>query len=215
MDYQSFTREALQDLDKIYRLNMINSISGFKPANLIGTRSSKGQTNLAIFSSIVHIGSNPALLAFIMRPTTVERHTYDNIRETGYYTINHVPSDRTDMAHYTSAKFPEDQSEFDSCAFEAEYVSGFIPPFVQNSPVRMGMKFVQEIPIEVNGTIMMIGQVEHLHVRQEALEPDGALNLELAGTAALSGLNSYYKAQRLAKYPYARVGQPSENIAGS
>lgn len=211
MKYKSFTRESLLELEKIYRLNMINSISGFKPANLIGTKSVDGQTNLAIFSSLVHIGSNPALLAFIMRPTTVERHTYDNIRESGYYTINHVPSNRTDMAHYSSAKFPADQSEFEACGFSEEYISDFIPPFVQDSPVRMGMKFVEEIPIKVNGTIMMIGQVQHLHVREEALDQDGALDLEQAGTAALSGLNSYYSAKRLAKYPYARLGQPSKN----
>ena len=212
MNYKSFSKKDLDQLDRIYRLNMINSISGYKPANLIGTKSHGGITNLAIFSSVVHLGSDPALLAFVMRPTTVERHTYDNIRNTGYYTINHVPADRTDMAHYTSAKFEEDQSEFESCSFESEYINDFYAPYVGSCGIRLGMKFVQEIPIAVNGTIMMIGAVEHLHIDQQAIDSDGAIDLERANTAALSGLNSYYSAKRVAKYPYARVGQPSKNI---
>lgn len=209
--YQSFSKEGLKELDKIYRLNLINSISGFKPANLIGTVDKEGKTNLAIFSSIVHLGSNPALLGFIMRPRTVERHSYDNIMSEGHYTINHVSQLITDKAHYTSAKFPVDQSEFDTCGLSAEYVPGFSVPLVKESKVKMVMKFEQEIPISINDTIMIIGSVQQLYVVDHAIEDDGALNLEAAQCAAISGLNTYYSSNRLAKYPYARVGEPSKN----
>ena len=74
-----YTKENLSSLDKIYRLNLINSITGYKPANLIGTKSKSYQSNLAIFSSVVHLGSNPALIGIITRPNTVPRHTYKNI----------------------------------------------------------------------------------------------------------------------------------------
>ena len=46
--------KEIKKLEKVYRLNLINSITGIKPANLIGTRSNKGIDNVAIFSSIVH-----------------------------------------------------------------------------------------------------------------------------------------------------------------
>lgn len=199
-------------MDRIYRLNMVNSISGYKPANLIGTRSESGRENVAIFSSVVHLGSDPALLGFIMRPTTVERHTYDNVIKTKSYTINHVPDHLTDMAHYSSAKFDDDTAEFDVCSLIPEYIDGLWAPFVADAPVRMGMRFIQEIPIEINGTIMIIGSVEHLHIREHIIEPDGALNLESAGSASVSGLNTYYSSRRIAKYPYARVGQRPVNL---
>ena len=55
------TKEQIQKTSRIKRLNIINSITGVKPANLIGSISENGHSNLAVFSSIVHLGSNPAL----------------------------------------------------------------------------------------------------------------------------------------------------------
>ena len=78
-----FNSNDLDGLSKIYRLNLINSITGYKSANLIGTQSLNGKTNLAIFSSVIHLGSNPALIGFVLRPTTVPRHTYSNLKATG------------------------------------------------------------------------------------------------------------------------------------
>ena len=75
-----FDEEQIENLDKIFRINLINSCSGYKSANLIGTISDKGVKNLAVFSSITHLGSNPPLLGFFLRPTEiVPRHTYLNL----------------------------------------------------------------------------------------------------------------------------------------
>ena len=60
---------AIQDMDRVKRLNLINSITGISPANLIGTISNDSIENLSIFSSVIHIGSNPPLIGFILRPT--------------------------------------------------------------------------------------------------------------------------------------------------
>jgi flavin reductase (DIM6/NTAB) family NADH-FMN oxidoreductase RutF len=56
-----FNKEDVQKLPKINRLNLINSCTGYKSANLIGTKSKDGKSNLAIFSSITHLGSDPLL----------------------------------------------------------------------------------------------------------------------------------------------------------
>lgn len=81
-----FDQEKLDRLNNIYKINLINSCSGYKPANLIATISKNGVENVAIFSSVVHIGSNPPLLGFVVRPSgEVPRNTYTNIKETGHY----------------------------------------------------------------------------------------------------------------------------------
>ncbi len=199
------TKNDIEQTEKIKRLNIINSITGIKPANLIGTASADGNPNVAIFSSVVHMGSNPALIGFISRPTDdVPRHTIENIMDTGYYTINHVHHSFTEQAHYTSAKFERKTSEFDKCHFTKEYIDGFHAPFVKESQLKMGMKFLQSIPIELNGTILMIGTIEHLIVPDEALSSEGYINLEITGTAGISGLNSYYRLNKMAEYPFAR-----------
>ena len=53
-----YSRADIDQMDKIFRLNLINSCTGYKSANLIGTQSADGKTNLAVFSSITHLGSN-------------------------------------------------------------------------------------------------------------------------------------------------------------
>ena len=44
----------LANMDNRHRVNFINSLSGYKSANLIGTSSRKNEDNLAIVSSVVH-----------------------------------------------------------------------------------------------------------------------------------------------------------------
>ncbi|MFD1145062.1 flavin reductase family protein [Larkinella insperata] len=199
------TKEDLDNTERIRRLNIINSVTGIKPANLIGTVSNQGQSNLAIFSSVVHLGSNPALLGFVLRPERdAGQHTYENILETGYYTINHVHEDFIEQAHYTSAKFKREESEFDQCHLTEEYLSGFQAPFVKESSLKMGMKFLQGLPIELNGTMLIIGQIEHLIVPDEAVDEEGHFDLSRVNDAGISGLNTYYRLTKIGQFPYAR-----------
>tara|TARA_R110000868_G_scaffold258903_2_gene516567 strand:+ start:1069 stop:1371 length:303 start_codon:yes stop_codon:yes gene_type:complete len=87
----NLTKDDIKKLNRIDRIKIINSVSGIKPANLIATISNDGQPNVAIFSSVVHLGSDPALLGFILRPTgEVPRNTFENILENHSYTINHI-----------------------------------------------------------------------------------------------------------------------------
>ena len=199
------TKLDIQNLDRKKRLNIINSVTGIKPANLIGTTSKEGQTNLAIFSSIVHLGSDPALLGFITRPTgEVPRHTYENIKQVGYYTINQVSLNITKKAHYTSAKVEKDTSEFDRMNLSKEFIGDFKAPFVEESRLKIGLKFEQDIPIPLNNTILIVGSIELLQIEDAAVNDLGYINLEYLNASGISGLNSYYKLSFLESFPYVR-----------
>ena len=204
-----FTADDIRQLEKVYRLNLINAITGFKPANLLGTVSGAGQTNLAVISSVVHLGSNPPLLGLVMRPPSAERHSYENIRAGGSYTLNHVTAAIARPAHLTSANFPREVSEFGATGLTEQYLDDFPAPYVQESPLKIGLRLLQEVPIEANGTVLLIGQVEHLYLPDTpgVLRADGSLNLTAAGTVALSGLDTYYEARPVARYGYARPNQ--------
>ncbi|WP_424963449.1 flavin reductase family protein [Ekhidna sp.] len=202
------TKSDIEHMERKKRLNIINSVSGIKPANLIGTKSKDGQTNVAIFSSVLHLGSNPALLGFITRPTgEVPRHTYENIKETGYYTINHIPTAIADKAHYTSAKVDRDTSEFEQCGLTEEYINGFQAPFVKECHLKIGLKLVDELPIQVNDTIMIIGEIEELIIPDASVDDKGYIDLSLFNTAGISGLNTYYSLAPVASFPYARPNE--------
>ena len=201
-----YNKQDISDWDRVLRLKIINSVTGIKPANLIGTVGDNGITNLAIFSSVVHLGSRPALLGFVARPRTdAVGHTLDNIIETGHYTINHIHPEQTEQAQYTSAKFEASISEFDVCGFTEEYVDDFKAPFVQESQFKIGMQFVEAIDIS-NGTKLVIGEIEHLVLPDIDLNK-GDLDLEQSKTVGISGLNSYYELRKIEQHPFARVSE--------
>jgi flavin reductase (DIM6/NTAB) family NADH-FMN oxidoreductase RutF len=186
-----FSRNDIDQMQHLYRINLINSCSGYKSANLIGTKSDDGISNVAVFSSVTHLGSNPALLGFFLRPTTVMRNTYHNLKETGVYTINHIFEDILEDAHHTSAKYDESISEFDATSLKEEYKDDFFAPFIKNSPIQMAMSYIEEYPIKANNTILVVGKIEKLYVPDTLLEKDGFINLSKGKVATINGLDGY------------------------
>jgi flavin reductase (DIM6/NTAB) family NADH-FMN oxidoreductase RutF len=181
----------IQNLNKIFKINLINSCSGFKSANLLGSISEEGVSNVAVFSSVTHLGSNPPTLGFILRPTTVPRDTYKNIKDSGSFTINHIHEAIIEDAHHTSAKYPKDVSEFDVTNLEEEFKGKFKAPFVKGAPVQMSMKFIEEVYVPSNDVMLIVSQIEELYIDDELLQADGLINLSKGNIATINGLDTY------------------------
>jgi flavin reductase (DIM6/NTAB) family NADH-FMN oxidoreductase RutF len=203
--------EALEAMEGRTRATLINKIAGYKTANLIGTFSARGVANLALFNSVVHIGANPPYLGFILRPTTVSRHTYENIRETGCYSINQVTSEMHRQAHCTSGKFPRGTSEFEACGLTPHSLDDFKAPFVAESAIKIGLVFKEE-HLLLNGTRLIVGSVSHLYLPEGAVAPDGDVALEKLDTVAIGGLDTYYKGEKLGRYGYYRPGEELKEL---
>ena len=202
-----YDKKAIDQLDRVTRLKIINSVTGIKPGNLIGTIGKNGATNLAVFSSVIHLGSNPSLLGFISRPQTEEvGHTLRNILQTEFYTINHIHPEFVEKAHYTSAKFSSDVSEFDACNLSEEYINHFKAPFVQESIFKMGLRFKEAVDIKLNGTVLVIGEIEELVIADKAFVNED-IDLEASEGVGISGLNTYYALKKIDTYPYARLSE--------
>lgn len=184
----------------------INSLSGFKSANLIGTQDSEGQTNLAIFSSVVHLGASPALVGFVMRPDNNQRHTLNNIMATSQYTINQVSSGFYKQAHQSSARYDKEQSEFDLVGLTASYIDGVNAPFVKESRLKYALTLKQIIPILFNNTQFIIGEITDVICEKEVVKEDGYIDIEALETVSVSSLDSYHSSKRLARLSYAKLG---------
>jgi flavin reductase (DIM6/NTAB) family NADH-FMN oxidoreductase RutF len=205
------TNENILTFEKHYKTNFVNSLSGFKSANLIGTISKEGKTNLAIFSSVIHVGANSPAIGFLMRPVSVERHTYTNIKETNYFTINHINKNIFKKAHQTSARYDKDISEFDECGLTAEYSDKIKAPYVKESIIKIGCRFVEEHEIKFNGTIFIVGEILEVILPNDIVGEDGFVDIEKAETIAISGLDSYHETKRIARLSYAKPGiEPKE-----
>ena len=198
------SKENFSTWNKIPKINLINSCMGYKSANLIGTQSKDGSTNLAIFSSVTHLGSDPALLGFIVRPTSVPRHTYANIKETEYFTVNSITETMIEGAHHTSANYAKEISEFDKAGLSKEYLDTIQVPFVAESPLKLLCKYVNEYEIKENGTIQIIASIEKIYVDELLLQDDGFIQLDLGKVVSINGLDGYSVSQLVKRLPYAR-----------
>ena len=201
-------RKEIELMDRVKRLNLINSISGIKPANLIGSISKSGVSNLAIISSVIHLSSNPALIGFIARPHyDVRRDTLTNILECKYYKINHIATNFIERAHYTSTKLESNISEFDECNLKEEYIDTFSAPFVKESQIKFGLKLEEVVEIRSSKTSLIVGRIEHIIIPESIIDKNGYMELDKANSVGISGLNSYYNLKYNTSFPYARINE--------
>jgi flavin reductase (DIM6/NTAB) family NADH-FMN oxidoreductase RutF len=193
-------------LDKTFRTNLINGLSGFKSPLLIGSRDGEGHLNVAVFSSVFHLGANPPLMGFINRPDSVPRDTLENIRQTGHYTFNHLPQRFREAVHHTSARYPQSISEFRPAGLSPQMREGHAAPFVAEAEIQIALECRDIVPIPHNGTWLVIGEVKAVWIVPERLSEDGTI--ELTGTPAVVGLDAYYSVEPLERLPYAKPLEP-------
>lgn len=205
---KEYTINDILLFEQRYRATFINSIGGFKSLALIGTRNKEGNSNLAVFNSLFHIGANPPLFGFIIRPDSVERQTLSNILETGEFTLNHINESIYKQAHQTSARYPNDISEFEATSLNEEYKAGYFAPFVKESHIKIGASFVQKIDIQENGTTLIIAKIKYVSVPDNCLGDDGFIDIEQAGSITCSGIDSYHRTQKIAHLSYAKPNLP-------
>lgn len=207
-----YNEAAIEALETRYRANFINSLGGFKSLALIGTKSGEGNENLAVFSSLFHLGANPALCGIIIRPNEELQNTLGNISRTRQYTINHVLPEFLQQAHQCSARYPEAVSEFEKVGLTPLYLGDITAPFVQESKIRFACELVQKVPIELNGTTLIIGKIVKVVVPDIYIQKDGFIDLEMAETVTCSGLDSYHTTKRISRLSYAKTDTPVKEI---
>ncbi|MEO9946550.1 flavin reductase [Paraglaciecola sp.] len=210
---QHINNHTLKAYPSRYRAQLINSLSGFKSANLIGTVDQQGSSNLAIFSSVVHLGAAPALVGFVMRPDSVDRHTLENIQITEQYTINQVNQDIWQAAHQTSARYLRDECEFEKTGLTKEFIEGVKVPFVKESNLKYLLTLQEIVPIKANNTLFVIGEITDILCQEHAIKDDGYIDIESLSTVSLSGLDSYHTTQRLSRLSYAKPESTPQPIA--
>ena len=201
---KSYLSKDIEKMEKRFRANFINSLSGFKSLNLVGTISDDGQTNLAPISSVIHVGATPPLVGMLIRPNTVPRDTLKNIEDTGVWTINHVNENIFKQAHQCSARYAANESEFKATGLTEEF-NQIKAPFVKESNVKMGLSLIERYDVRANGTHFIIGQIIEIYLPEKSIEEDGSLNIEDTGTITVSGLFNYHRTSHIEKLPYAKA----------
>lgn len=203
--------DQISEMEKQYRISLINGLVGYKPLNLLGTANTDGVTNLCLVSSVFHLGANPPLIGIVIRPEREHNDTLRNIKAIGEYSLNNVLPEWYMQAHQTSAAYPSGVSEFDICGFKKQYVTGFKAPFVTQSTIRIGLELRDMIDMEVNGTTIVIGEIVHILTDDGILASDGNIDHVKAETMTVAGLDAYFLPQAIGRLSYAKPGkEPTE-----
>jgi flavin reductase (DIM6/NTAB) family NADH-FMN oxidoreductase RutF len=200
----NISKSDIEQFEQRYRANFVNSLAGFRQAVLVGTKSIDGNTNLAIFNSLIHLGSSPSLFGLINRPDSVQRDTLQNILDTKEYTLNFVQTSDYKKAHQTSARYAKEDSEFEKVGFTEVYHPNCNAPFVKEAKVQIAMKFEESIPIEINGTILIIGSINQVIMDDELVAEDGFVQLSNADVVISQGLDAYFSVSPIGRLPYAK-----------
>jgi flavin reductase (DIM6/NTAB) family NADH-FMN oxidoreductase RutF len=207
---RSINSVQLAEMEKHYRISLINSLVGYRSLNLLGTISEEAATNLCVISSAFHMGSNPPLFGMVIRPERENNDTLRNIKKTGEYTLNNVSPSYYQQAHQTSASYPAGVSEFTECGFEPAYVAGFKAPFVAEASIKIGLELREIIEVALNGTTIVIGEIVQIALDDQLIGEDGFIDHTKAETLTVAGLDSYYQPEPIGRLAYAKPGtQPA------
>ncbi|AAZ26810.1 hypothetical protein CPS_0518 [Colwellia psychrerythraea 34H] len=139
-----------------------------------------------------------------MRPDNGSRHTLDNIICTKCYTINQVSAKFYNSAHQSSARYEKTQSEFTQLGFSEHYLGNIKAPFVKESRLKYAVKLKEIMPVSLNDTLFIIGEITHIICDKVAIKDDGYIDIEALETVTVSGLDSYHKSERLTRLSYAK-----------
>ncbi|MEM8584384.1 MAG: flavin reductase [Bacteroidota bacterium] len=194
----------IMDMESMFRRNLMNTLPGPRGVHLLGTKAHNGTENLGVFSSVVHLGANPPLLGFIMRPLTVPRQTYHHIQASGFFTLNSIQKDILKQAHQTSAKYKIEESEFTATGLTPYYGEHCLAPYVAESQIKIGLRLEEEHRIEANDTIFLVGAVIEVIIDDKAVQKSGHVDHHETGAMAVAGLDSYFDLGEETRLPFAR-----------
>jgi flavin reductase (DIM6/NTAB) family NADH-FMN oxidoreductase RutF len=207
-----YRTEDFSEMEQRFRAQLINSMPGIKALNLVGTRGEDGTENLAVFNSIFHVGANPPYLGMVIRPDSVDRHTWQNIQSTGSYTLNSVGEEIYRQAHQTSARYERGVSEFDAVALDSQYRDGILAPFVAESAIKIGLELQEFHRVECNGTLVVIGKVVYVEIEDALVTNDGSVDLVKAKSVASIGVDGYVGVNWLSRLSYAKTDQETVTL---
>lgn len=196
--------------EKRFRTRFFNSIHGWKAVHLIGTKNGRGETNLAPFNSIVHVGAFPPLIGMVFRPNTVARHTYENIKTTGVFTINSLPHSFAEKAHGTAANYSRTESEFDAVGLVPSQPDPNDAPAVAEAPIQLFLREVEDQLILANQTHFLIGEVYKVCIHPDLVGTNGLVNTD--DMLLATGLENYASANFYKRFDFARPAQDVKEL---
>jgi flavin reductase (DIM6/NTAB) family NADH-FMN oxidoreductase RutF len=188
-----------KDITTIQLQNYLQGAVGPRPIALASTIDSNGNPNLSPFSFFNLFSANPPILIFSpsrrVRDNTT-KHTLQNAENTKEVVINVVNYNLVQQTSLSSTEYEKNINEFIKAGLTT-IPSDIVKPYrVAESPVQFECKVTEIIPLGQEGGAgnLVICEVLKIHINEEILDENGAINPYKIDLVSRLGGNWYSRA---------------------
>ena len=159
------------ELERAKRYKLLVGLVVPRPIALITTVSQGGVVNAAPFSFFNVMGDEPPIVIVSIedRDSGALKDSARNISESGEFVVNLVDEAIAEKMHACSIDYPPEVSEIEMVGFCCAASTQVRPPRLAEAPVALECTLHSRIDIDTRH--LLIGQVRHLHVRDELIDP--------------------------------------------
>jgi hypothetical protein len=75
---------------------------------------------------------------------------------------------------------------------------------VKQAVVSIAMQLEEIIPIKINGTVLIVGSVQQLHIDEQRIGKDGFVSLSEEQVLVSQGLDAYFITSPIGRLAYAK-----------
>lgn len=134
-----------------------------QPTTLISTVDSQGQVNLMTASWAGVVSKTPSLMAVSFNQG---RKSYENLRETGCFVVNLVPTSLAVTADFCGVRSGRDLDKLKLSGLELTPADKIAAPLVAQSPLNVECRIEREI--ELGDYRLVLGEILEIHATEEA-----------------------------------------------
>ena len=154
-----------------------------RPIGWISTISPEGVHNLAPYSQFQNLTYDPPYVMFAANQNTRGRRkdTVVNVEQTGEFVYNMATYDLREAVNRSAAEVPPEVDEFELAGVTKAPSVRVKPCRIAESPVQFECRYHQTLRLPGNGLMgtvdVVIGRVILVHIKDDAIGPDGRLNV--------------------------------------
>lgn len=168
-----------------------------RPIGWISTLSRDGIANLAPYSQFQNITYDPPIVMFSANQRTNGRRKDStvNVEETGEFVWNMATYDLREAVNLSSQEVAPEVDEFKAAGVTKADSVIVTPPRVAESPVQFECRHMQTVRLPGEGNMgsadVVFGRVVRIHIADDAMTPDGRLDIERLKPLARCGYYNY------------------------
>jgi len=168
-----------------------------RPIGWISTISPDGVHNLAPYSQFQNLSYDPPYVMFAANQNTQgkRKDTVVNVEQTGEFVYNMATYDLREAVNRSAAEVPPEVDEFELAGVTKAPSVRVKPCRVAESPIQFECRHHQTLRLPGNGLMgtvdVVIGRVILVHIKDNAIGPDGRLNVLRVRPLARLGYYDY------------------------